>query len=387
MNLLLTFTTNTSLKKWDDIGILSREVLLYQKLSQKGIKISFLTYGDQSDLNYSKSLKNINVIPCRKYIKSTSPSLSYFKTIFLPLKLKNSFLKADIIKTNQVLGGNIGLIAKILYRKKLVVRGGYERLYNFMVKAKKKGINNYVKYLINYFSIYLTELFVLKMADHIIFTNEPDISFIKKRFNLKRKEKKNQIHHFYNYIDINLFRPLNLIRKEKSVLYIGRLIRGKNLFNLIEAFKYSDEYTLDFIGTGPLESKLKERAESINQNINFLGIIPNEKLPEIINQYQIFVLPSYFEGNPKVLLEAMSCGIACIGSNIKGINNIIEHRVNGYLCDLDSKSIKDAIDAVYQNKVLREEMGQNARKFIEKNCDINIIVNREYNLYKSILKK
>ncbi|MFX1375572.1 MAG: glycosyltransferase family 4 protein [Promethearchaeota archaeon] len=387
MNLLLTFTTNSSLKNWNDKGILSREVLLYQMLSQKDIKISFLTYGDKSDLNYTKNFADITVIPCRNYVKATSPILTYFRTVFLPIKLRKLVLKADIIKTNQVLGGIVGLIAKIIYRRKLIVRGGYERLYNYMVKVEKKGIKNLIKYFINYFIIYLGEFFIYRMADHIILSNEPDISFIRKRFFLKKKEMKNQLHHFYNYIDINLFKPLKVTRKDKSVLYVGRLTRGKNLFNLIKAFRELNGFSLDFIGTGPLKSKLKEKAKSINPNINFLGLIQNEKLPEIINQYQIFIIPSYFEGNPKVLLEAMSCGIACIGSNIKGINNIIDHGVNGYLCDLDASSIKDAIRMVYQSNQLRDKMGQNARRFIEENCNLDLIVTKEFELYKSILKK
>ena len=58
------------------------------------------------------------------------------------------------------------------------------------------------------------------------------------------------------------------------------------------------------------------------------------------------------EGNPKTLLEAMSCGLACIGSNIPGINQIITHKKNGYLCNLDSKSIANAVVSVYNNKSL-----------------------------------
>ncbi|MFW9896864.1 MAG: glycosyltransferase [Candidatus Thorarchaeota archaeon] len=385
MNLLLTFTTNSSLKNWDDRGILSREILLYKKLSKKGVKISFLTYGDKTDLNLSKSLEEIEILPCKKYVESRSPLLTYFKTLFLPIKLRKLFLKTDIIKTNQVLGGIVGLIAKTIFRRRLIVRGGYERLYNYMVKVKKKGLKNLIKYFINYFTIYLSEFLIYKIADHIILTNEPDIEFIKKRFSLNKKERNDQLHHFYNYINADLFKPLNMTKREKSVLYIGRLTRAKNLFNLVEAFKDLKDFSLDFIGKGSLETELRERALLSNQNINFLGLIPNEKLPEIINRYQIFVLPSYFEGNPKVLLEAMSCGIACIGSNIKGINNLIKHGVNGYLCDLDSDSIKSAIYKVYEDKNLRRKIGENARKFIEENCDINLIVNKEYELYKRTL--
>jgi glycosyltransferase involved in cell wall biosynthesis len=387
MNLLLTFTVDTSLKSWNKIGILSREILLYTKLSQKNVRISFLTYGDKSDLDYSKELADIKIIPCNRFVRSKISLLKYFKTLMLSLRLKELFSNADIIKTNQTLGGLVGGIAKIIYRKKFIVRGGYERLFNYMVKAKKKGIKNYFKYLINYLWIYLHEFIVYKLADSIILTNYPDISFIVKAFKLKRKKKNNKIHHIYNYIDTNHFKPLNLPIKENSVLYVGRLTYGKNLFNLIRAFKDLDGFSLDIVGTGPLEYDLRITARELGVKVNFYGLVSNELLPEIINQYQIFILPSYFEGNPKALLEAMSCGITCIGSDIKGINNVISHNVNGYLCKLDSDSIKEAINLVHQNKKLREIMGKNARDYVIINCDLDTIAQKEYSLYQNILKK
>lgn len=387
MNLLLTFTLNTSLKSWKDRGILSREVALYTKLSRKRVNVSFLTYGDKSDLNLVNQIPDIDVIPCKNYVNSKFPIINSLKTLFLPIRLKKLFIRTDIIKTNQTLGGIIGCVAKILYRKPFVVRAGYERLFNFMVKSKKKGIKNYFKYLRNYLKIYINEFMVYKLADQIILSNLPDIEFIVKRFYLKNKEANNEIHHFYNSIDINLFKPLNLTKKEKSVLYVGRLTYGKNLSNLIKAFKKLDGFVLNLIGNGPLEDELRGKVKKIGSNVNFLGVIPNEELPKIINKHQIFIIPSYFEGNPKALLEAMSCGVACIGSDIKGINNIINHEENGYLCNSDPKSIAKAIKTIYKNKQLMGEIGQNARKFIISNCDLNSIVRKEYNLYKKILKK
>ena len=121
-------------------------------------------------------------------------------------------------------------------------------------------------------------------------------------------------------------------------------------------------------------------------NVNFLGLFPNNKIPEIINQYQIIILPSYWEGNSKVLLEAMSCGIACIGSNISGINNVITHGENGYLCGVSSNSIKDAIVNVYNDKTLREKIGKNARKYIQENCSLRSITKKEFHFYREILR-
>lgn len=120
----------------------------------------------------------------------------------------------------------------------------------------------------------------------------------------------------------------------------------KNLHNLFRAFIKLPEYYLDIIGTGPLKDALKKEVDILGIKVNFLGLFPKNKIPEIMNQYRIFILTSYWEGNPKVLLEAMSCGIACIGTNVWGIKNIINHKENGYLCGISSNSIKRAIQTL-----------------------------------------
>ena len=73
----------------------------------------------------------------------------------------------------------------------------------------------------------------------------------------------------------------------------------------------------------------------------------------------------------------MSCGVACIGSNIEGINNIIKHKQNGYLCNIDSKSIEAAILEVYHNSDLRKNISMNARQFIIDNCSIQKTIEKD----------
>ena len=82
----------------------------------------------------------------------------------------------------------------------------------------------------------------------------------------------------------------------------------------------------------------------------------------------------------------MSCGVCCIGSNIKGINTIIKHKENGFLCNNTSDSIKEAIITLSKDSNLREIIGINARKFILNNCSLNSIAEKEYLFYKQILK-
>ena len=73
-----------------------------------------------------------------------------------------------------------------------------------------------------------------------------------------------------------------------------------------------------FVGSGSQKEELVKLAVKLGVNLKVTDQIPNEKLPETYRQADIFVLPSLAEGHPKALLEAMSCGLACMASNIPG---------------------------------------------------------------------
>jgi len=364
--------------------VFSREISLYKKLSEKNVKILFLTYGNSKDLQFSKLLGSINAIPCLDLIKAKNPKMKFLKSFFLPFKLKNLFRETDIIKTNQLNGSWVAWIAKLLYRKKLIARGGYDWLIAHIKFSNKKGFKNYFVYLLRYFLIFIIELVTYRLADGIILTTTQELDFITKYFKLKRKYRKNKIRQFFNFVDVDLFKPLNLSKKEKHILFIGRLSNEKNLENLLTAIKDLDGFILDIIGTGQEEEKLKTMAKAIRANVNFLGLFPNNEIPKILNQYPILILPSFSEGNPKVLLEAMSCGVACIGTNVIGINNIISHKVNGYLCNTSSGSIRDAILSLYNDKILREKIGNNGRAYVIDKCSLKSIFEKEYLFYKQI---
>ncbi len=384
MKIILVFTFGVALKQWFDSGIIYREVSLYKEFIKRKIEVHFLTYGDEKDLKYSDLLNGIKIHPVSEHFNTRGRFFRFLKSFLLPFKLKNLFKETDIIKTNQIEGCWVAFIAKIFYKKKLVIRSGYDWLRDFIDYNKIQKKKKYLKYLYNYFKIYVLEFLGLKFADKIIFSNELDIGFIIKSFHLKKR--KDKIHLVYNYIDIDLFKPLNLKKKEKHIIYVGKLYNVKNLKNLFLALEGLEGFTLDIVGEGPDYEVLKKLACDLGIRVNFFGQIPNNQLPEIINQYHIFVLPSFYEGNPKALLEAMSCGIACIGTNVRGINNIIKHKINGYLCNPDSKSIRNAIIKIYNNKDLRNKIKTNAREYVVKNCSLKKIVEKELSLYQMIMK-
>lgn len=100
--------------------------------------------------------------------------------------------------------------------------------------------------------------------------------------------------------------------------------RSKNLFNLLQAVKQTS-YSLDIIGDSTLKRKIVSYIKENDIRANILGLVKNNEMPGLLNKYPVYVIPSFWEGNPKTLLEAMSCGLAVIGSDAEGISDCISN--------------------------------------------------------------
>ncbi len=371
----LFLTYEGSLKKWDESGILDREVSLYLGLIKQGAKIAFFTYGNQDDYNYKARLPQIEIIPAYATVKKPKNRKSAFlQSWWLPIKFRKVLKKYDIYKTTQMWGGWVALMAKFVCGGKLLARCGFEHYY--VLLAEKFPFR--VKWW-----FYLISKMVYSFADHINLTSEHSAVFVQKRFGISR----NKISVFSNFIDTDIFSPkINSETLPNRIFFIGRLNREKNIFLLIEACKKAN-FGLDLIGRGDLKDELEQYAREINADVRFLGVYPNNQLPALIAKYPMFVLPSIWEGNPKSLLEAMSCGKAVIGTDVVGIREIIQDGVNGILCGNNAHEISSAILRLMNDPLLREKLGNNAREYILKYCGISKIVDMELVVYETMLSK
>ncbi|MEM2178987.1 MAG: glycosyltransferase family 4 protein [Candidatus Methanomethylicaceae archaeon] len=375
--LALFFTFGLSLKDWHDRGIINREVALYNELSKYFDKIYFFTYGNHNDFKFHQYLKdNITIVPITSFYSKISkipPSIKLMYSLFLPIIHCRILRNVNILKTNQMMGAWAAIIAKLFYRKKLIIRQGFQ----LSLFLRKQNTNLMVR-----FFVWLLELFSYHFANKIIVTSLNSKKYITHRYRINQ----NKIIVIPNYVDTNSFKPFNKVNKDyKRIIFVGRLAPEKNVFSLIDAVKGLD-VKLIIIGDGPLREKLMEKVkmEKIN-NVEFLGIIPNEKLPFELNKSVLFILPSLHEDNPKALLEAMACGLPVIGTAIEGIKELIKHKENGYLCGTDINSISNAIIALMQDEKLRKKLSSNARRFIEENFSLKKIVEMELKIYSNLL--
>ena len=140
------------------------------------------------------------------------------------------------------------------------------------------------------------------------------------------------------------------------------------------------------IVNGTLQNEVKDYLEKNIYYYSLIDSVPHVEISRYMQSSKIFVLPSFFEGHPKVLLEAMSCGMSVVGSNVPGIRNVIDHEKTGLLCGTDTDDIKDAIHRLFIDHELRAVLGRNAREYIEKNCSLYAVSKMESKLMEIIVQ-
>jgi glycosyltransferase involved in cell wall biosynthesis len=196
----------------------------------------------------------------------------------------------------------------------------------------------------------------------------------------------------YNGVDQNIFHPSNAKPDEKYILYTGRISYGKGLGELIDCAKEVCEIREDvhflLAGNGPLLPNLHKKVTDLNlQNrIKFLGRVDREIIVTLYRNATIFAFPSYYEGLPGSLLEAMACQLPIVATEVPGNIELIEHNKNGVLVPSRnvsalSKAIMDLLD----DPDKREKFGKNARKTIEEKFTWDTVSDRILSCYNSII--
>lgn len=145
------------------------------------------------------------------------------------------------------------------------------------------------------------------------------------------------------------------------LLFVGNLIKRKNVESIIEAKKIANsDYYLVIVGDGPLFKKLKKKVEDENiPDIIFTG--SRNDVEKIIPSCDALILPSFSESFGLVLIEALACGKPVIGSDVGGISEIITENVGLLVNPNKISSIAEAIDKLMNDNDLRHILALNAR--------------------------
>lgn len=135
---------------------------------------------------------------------------------------------------------------------------------------------------------------------------------------------------------------------------------------MIQAIKSVDG-ELMIVGGGPEEKKLRSLAEGM-ENVEFVGNVEPDEVREYLKKGRVLVLPAVEgEGQPNVILEAMSMGLPVVASNLAGIPDTVKHGKTGFLVKpRDSGAIAKHVNDLLNDDQLFEKMSENSRKEIKK---------------------
>jgi glycosyltransferase involved in cell wall biosynthesis len=181
-----------------------------------------------------------------------------------------------------------------------------------------------------------------------------------------------------------------------KILFTG--IHNKNkgidiLAEIIRRFNESDFKHVRFVisGGGEYASIVKGLAEKYN-NVEYVGYVPSYLLPSVYKNAHVFFAPSRLEGMPLRVLEAQSCGLPVVASNIPGIRDIVIHGKTGSLGKVDDVQGFIAMlkqyyclwkDSPKQFRMMNEEI----RTYVVKNYDWNVVLDRFENILRNVYLK
>jgi glycosyltransferase involved in cell wall biosynthesis len=329
-----------SLEDWAESGLFSREVKLYRELHREGMNVQLVTYGGTNDREWNSELDGIDVVPVYEHMSRPRTMVGELvKSFLIPWVIHPYLSRSDLFKTNQMMGAWVAVIAKLRYRKPLLLRCGYE-MSEFFRHARVSRWQRSAGWL---------------------------LSLV-----------------WPNWIDVKEFAPPSVRSENRhGVLFVGRISDQKNLLLLVEAIAGTDQPLL-VVGDGKCTSSVRTRARALGVRVEFRGQIANELLPEIYRQCAVYVICSRYEGNPKTLLEAMACGCAVVGTDVPGTREIISHEENGLLVGEDPGELRAALRRILADKELRGKLAGAARKWVKQTHSLESAVNSEWKTYSAL---
>ena len=174
------------------------------------------------------------------------------------------------------------------------------------------------------------------------------------------------------YVDTDLFKARKSINERSNIIgFVGRLNKMKGVMNFVRAIplilKQRNDIKFLISGDGQMLDDLKEELKKSNcyDRVKFTGWIPHDMLPNYLNELKLLILPSYSEGVPGIVQEAMACGTPVLATPVGGIPDLIKDGETGFILDNNSpQCIAEGVIRALTNKNLGEII-KNARRLIE----------------------
>ena len=242
---------------------------------------------------------------------------------------------------------------------------------------------------------------LMKKADALIAVSKYTVNELTELYSINEKK----IHVIYNGVDVDRFksrpnraemrREFGLEEDKKVVLFVGRLYHRKGLEILLRSIppvlkEFSNvKFAISGTGFKQKEESLRNLAKELNieNDVTFLGYVPDEKLPLLYSASDIFVLPAIYENFPFAILEAQSTGLPVISTKVGGIPEFLVDNENGFVIDPgDETQLTEKLLTLLQDPKLAKKMGDHGRNLIEDKLDWRLITNQVIDLYHKLLE-
>lgn len=261
------------------------------------------------------------------FIVNNFPLAKFWKLQFWKIYIKLYKENYDIVMTRTMFFFNTSLgtfFSKIRLNKLKLIHVEHGSDYS---KLDSKLIS-----FVNKAYMHLFGKLTLSLSDRIICVSEAGKNFLRNNFNVRK-----EINVIYRGVDLEYFKIIdksNYFEKyqnKNNIAFVGRLIDGKGVQDIIEVMNdLNSNIILHVIGDGEYKSKLIELVNvyKLQDRVHFLGKLKHSEVISILKNNPLFINPSYTEGLPTSVLDALFAGCPIIASNVGGTYEILKDKWN-----------------------------------------------------------
>jgi glycosyltransferase involved in cell wall biosynthesis len=353
-------------------------VYLLAKYFQKEYEIS-VACAPGGELISKLQEEDIRVIPIPEFARN--PHLLKDLLMLLKLYRLTKREKFDLVHAHSTKAGLLGRLAARLAGVKAI-------LFTAHGWAFTEGRNFWKRWVLAQ-----TEKIASACSMKIACVSEHDRQLALK-FGVTKTEKLLVIHNgleeepFLQAQGAGVARELNLTKEKETVItFVGRLAAPKEPVVLLESLKKFPHAKALLVGDGPMRPELEAyiAQNQLSERASILGM--RSDIPEILAASDIFVLPSRWEGLPLVIIEAMFAGLPIIATDVGGVSELVQEKINGFLIPRsDVAALQRALAQLIADKTLREEMGEKSRQRALKQFTMERMLAQYEKLYRETLQ-
>jgi len=365
-------------------GIAGSEKYFWQllpALKSANVEVEFLCVHKKKfeavSIEFAQQLKDKNIVV--HFIETVS-----YTSPFLLFKIRSLIKKGkfDLLHSHLIYADFWSAILKSFFRLNITtvttLHGYQEDIYTkFCLEPKSVPVNRYYK----------TARFCYKRIDNVYACSEGLKNFFD-QINIRTKKPIEVIHHGFDYPELNI-KPNET--NQFICAIIGRLIPRKGhefvLKNCKRLVKEIPGFHLMIVGDGPLRESMQEyiRIQKLEDSITFTGEVDDARI--FMAQSEIVLVPSFAEGLPLVIFEAMSVSKPVIAFDTIGPSEVVLNNETGYLIEpFNDNLFCDKIILLSKDKDRRIEMGKKAKKTVKEKFSLAKMTAETIRFYQISLK-